>query len=191
VDAYVGVAQIAAFSEGQRVSFQWALEEAEQRGDDRALRALRDMEPAPSTVSEELELGRWVERFGGSTRGGLSTGRLIWAALRAKEVNLVDLWKFGAGNRFSLESLRPQYSRIDLTRYDRFETPMVFILGRHDWHVPSVLAESYFQTISAPCKRLIWFEDSAHNPPFEQPTAFVETVVESVLPHTGNERLTC
>jgi proline iminopeptidase len=191
VDAYVGVAQIATFSEGERISFEWALEEAEHRGDDGALRALRAMEPAPSNVSEELELGRWVERFGGSTRAGLSTGRLIWDALRAKETSLIDLWKFGAGNRFSLESLRPQYSRIDLTRHERFETPVIFILGRHDWHVPSVLAERYFETISAPCKRLIWFEDSAHNPPFEQPAAFVDTVVESVLPHTGTERLIC
>src|SRR5690606_33701758 len=98
VAAYVGVAQIADFAEGERVSFDWARRQAEERGDAAALRALGEIAPAPGTVDEELELGRWVERFGGSLRGGLSTGSLIWAALRTDEASVVDLVKFGRGN---------------------------------------------------------------------------------------------
>ena len=182
VAAYVGVAQIADFAQGERVSLAWALREAERRGDERALRKLRAMAPAPRSVDDELELGRWVERFGGTRRGGLSTGKLIWAALRTDEASLVDLVKFGRGNRFSLEALRPEYSRVDLTRVRRFEVPVVFMLGRHDWHVPAVLAADYFATIEAPTKRLVWFERSAHDPPFEEPAAFVRAVVEYAVP---------
>ena len=90
--------------------------------------------------------------------------------------------KFGRGNRFSLEALRPEYSRVDLTRVRRFEVPVVFMLGRHDWHVPAVLAADYFATIEAPTKRLVWFERSAHDPPFEEPAAFVRAVVEYAVP---------
>lgn len=184
VAAYVGVAQIAHFAEGERNSLQWALAQAEARGDEKALRALQSIHPAPSSVSEELALGRWVEHFGGSLRGGLSTGKLIWAALRTDEASLGDLWKFGAGNRFSMKALRPQYSQTNLSQIQRFQVPVVFMLGRHDWHVPSVLGAEYFDLLTAPCKDLIWFEDSAHNPPFEEPDAFVRAMVEDVLPLT-------
>ena len=31
-----------------------------------------------------------------------------------------------------------------------FETPIVFLLGRHDWQVPSVIAARYFERIHSP-----------------------------------------
>jgi proline iminopeptidase len=45
----------------------------------------------------------------------------------------------------------------------------------------AVSAAAYFETIDAPAKRLIWFEHSAHNPPFAEPDAFVRAMVEDVL----------
>jgi proline iminopeptidase len=182
VAAYVGVAQIADFAEGERLSLEWALRQAEDLRDQGALEDLRAMGTAPRSVDDELELGRWVERFGGSMRGGLSTWKLIWAALRTDEAGLMDLVRFGQGNRFSLEALRPEYSRVDLTGVSRFAVPVVFMLGRHDWHVPAVLAADYFDSIEAPSKTLVWFEASAHNPPFEEPEAFIAAVLEHVLP---------
>jgi len=182
ISAYVGVAQIANFSEGERASLAWALHEAEARRDQRALEALRAIAPGPRSVDEELALGRWVERFGGARRGGLSTGKLIWTALRTDEAGLMDLVRFGKGNRFSLEALRPQYARVDLTRMQCFEVPMIFMLGRYDWHVPAVLAAEYFRSVEAPSKRLVWFDGSAHDPPFEEPDAFVRAMLAYVRP---------
>jgi pimeloyl-ACP methyl ester carboxylesterase len=181
VFAYVGVAQIANFPEGERLSLEWALDQARSRGNEKAVRELRAMAPGPRTVDEELALGRWVERFGGTLRRGLSTGRLIRAALSTDEAGLLDLVRFGRGNRFSLEALRAEYSRVDLTRFRTFGVPVVFMLGRHDWHVPSVLAAKYFEQIVAPAKHLVWFERSAHNPPFEEPGEFVRALVANVL----------
>ena len=182
IAAYVGIAQIANFAEGERLSYEWALSQAIQRNNRRATAELRAMSPRPRSVEDELIKGKWVEAFGGMFHGGLSTWRLIRAALSADEANLVDLMLFGRGNRFSLEHLRPEYSRIDLTRYRAFEVPIVFLLGRYDWHVPSVLAERYFAKIAAPCKRLIWFEQSAHHPPFEEPERFARVFRDEVLP---------
>ncbi len=50
------------------------------------------------------------------------------------------------------------------------------------WHVPSVLAERYFDTVAAPCQRLIGFEQSAHSPPFEEPGNFVRVMTDEVFP---------
>jgi pimeloyl-ACP methyl ester carboxylesterase len=191
VAAYVGIGQITNFTEDEHVSYRWALDQAVQRDDRLAIAQLRAMSPGPRSVDDELSLGKWVEKFGGSMRQGLSTGTLIWAALSTDEVDLSDLVRFGQGNRFSLVSLRPEYSKLDLTPYRRFQVPIVFLLGRHDWHVPSILAQRYFNTINAPCKRLIWFEQSAHNPPFEEPVRFVHVMVDEVLPLAAEPSKVC
>lgn len=132
-----------------------------------------------------------MEVFGGTFHQDLSTWKLILAASSTDEANLVDLVKFGQGNRFSLESLRPEYSNIDLTRYQSFRVAIVFLLGRYDWVVPSVLAERYFNTVQAPCKRLIWFEQSAHNPPFEEPERFVHVMRDEVFPLVAKQSNAC
>jgi pimeloyl-ACP methyl ester carboxylesterase len=180
IAAYIGIAQVANVAEGERVSYEWALNQATTRNNRNAIAALRAISPGPKSVDDELAKGEWVEAFGGVFHQSFSTGKLILAALSTDEANLVDLVKFGQGNRFSLESLRPEYSKLDLTRYHTFQVPIVFLLGRYDWHVPAVLAEQYFNTIHAPCKRLIWFEHSAHNPPFEEPERFIQILVDQV-----------
>lgn len=182
VAAYIGVAQIANFSEGEQLSYEWALAKATGRNNSGAIADLQAMSPQPHSVDDELTKGKWVEKFGGVFHQDFSTWKLIQAALSTDETNLIDLMKFGQGNRFSLESLRPEYAKVDLTRYRSFKVPIVFFLGRHDWHIPSVLAERYFNIIDAPCKRLVWFEESAHNPPFEEPEKFIQAMIDEILP---------
>lgn len=181
VAAYVGVAQVVDMAEGARLSREFALAEATRRGDRAALEALADIAAPPRSVDERLALGRWVERLGGMFHAPLSTGKLIWSALQADEVGLADLVRFGRGNRFSLEALEGETVRLALpSRVPRFSVPVFFVLGRHDWHVPAVLAAAWFERLEAPCKRLAWFEGSGHDPPFEEPEAFNRLLVESV-----------
>ena len=73
--------------------------------------------------------------------GGLSIGRLIWAALTTDEANLVDLILFGRGNRFSLTRLHDEELRLKLSdHYLVFKVPIFFLLGHYDQHVPAVFA---------------------------------------------------
>jgi pimeloyl-ACP methyl ester carboxylesterase len=53
--------------------------------------------------------------------------------------------------------------------------------------VPSVLASRYFDRIRAPYKRLVWFEQSAHNPPFEEPEVFNRTLRDVLGPLVDEE----
>jgi proline iminopeptidase len=183
VAAYVGVSQVADMREGERVSYEFARSEAARRGDRRATKALERISVPPHTVDAMLTSRKWVERFGGSFHGDLSTGKLIWAALRTDEANVIDLIKFGQGNRFSLEHLWNEFRELDPDdRLTSFRVPIFFLLGRHDWHVPAVLAARYFERIKAPGKRLVWFEQSAHNPPFEEPALFNQTLIDLLEP---------
>jgi proline iminopeptidase len=189
VAAYVGVAQIADMAEGVRLSYEFALSEATKRGHRRAIAALQAIAPSLDSVSERLTIGKWVERFGGAFHGNLSTGKLIWAALSTDEANLIDLVKFGQGNHFSLTQLEGETSQLNLSdHYRSFDVPIFFLLGRYDWHVPAVLAAQYFEKIEAPCKRLVWFEQSAHNPPFEEPDEFNTVMIADVWPWLAGTR---
>jgi len=131
----------------------------------------------------------WGTVLGTIYAGTLSTGKLIWATLSTDEANLVDLVQFGRGNRFSLAQLERERTQIKLRdRYRSFNVPILFLLGRYDRYVPAVLAKAYFETIEAPCKRLVWFEESAHNPPFEEPEKFKEVLIKEVLPLVAERR---
>ena len=192
VAAYVGVAQVADMRRGERLSREFALREARRRKHRGAIEELESIGDPPHMVSQMLTSRKWVERFGGSFHADLSTGKLIWAALRTDEANLCDLIRFGRGNRFSLRSLWEEFRTLDLTaRHTSFDVPIAFFLGRHDWQVPAVLAAEYFDRIQAPRKRLVWFERSAHNPPFEQPADFARILRDELQQMTapaGGER---
>jgi pimeloyl-ACP methyl ester carboxylesterase len=184
VAAYVGIAQISDVPASRRLSWEFAMAEARKRGDASAISALEAIGPPPySSVDEQLATGKWVERFGGIFHGRLSTGKLIRAALQTDEANVADLVKFGQGNRFSLRQLENEISRLNLSaNYRSFQVPIFFLLGRYDMNTPAALAEQYFKMIDAPEKQLIWFENSAHNPPFEEPEKFNRVLIEQVLP---------
>jgi pimeloyl-ACP methyl ester carboxylesterase len=114
VSAYVGVAQISNNLEDARLPCEFATTQTHERADDNALRELQAICPSPRSVDDRLALGRRVERFGGMFHGDLSTGKLIWGALCTDEANLIDLVKFGRGNRFSLNHLESENSRLKL-----------------------------------------------------------------------------
>ena len=44
--------------------------------------------------------------------------------------------------------------------------------ARYDYTDPFTLTEQYFSTIHAPEKHIVWFEESAHFPFYEEPAAF-------------------
>jgi pimeloyl-ACP methyl ester carboxylesterase len=176
-------------TEGERLSYDFARAEASRRHNRGALKALDRIGPPPHTVDEMLTSRKWVERLGGAFHVHLSTGKLIWAALRTDEANLIDLIKFGQGNRFSLRHLWPEFRDFDIDEtLSSFETPIIFLLGRYDWEVPSTLAASYFERIQAPHKRLIWFEQSAHNLPFEESHLFNRTLIDALTPLVTSHR---
>jgi pimeloyl-ACP methyl ester carboxylesterase len=182
VAAYVGVGQLADVSESARLSYEYALAQAERTGERRAARELRAIGPYPRTVDDMLAAREWVEHFGGAFHGDLSIGALIRSMLLSDEAGLADLWYLRQGSRFSLERLWPELLELDLRGYRSFAVPVFFLLGRHDWQMFATLSAAYFDAIEAPCKRLVWFEESGHYPPFEEPQKFEQVLIDQVLP---------
>ncbi len=80
----------------------------------------------------------------------------------------------------SLDAMTPELLSLDLERaVPSVDVPVFLFLGRYDRHVEATLAATYFDTLRAPLKRLIWFENSAHNVPFEEPDLFDAKVMHT------------
>jgi pimeloyl-ACP methyl ester carboxylesterase len=62
------------------------------------------------------------------------------------------------------------------------EVPVHFFIGRHDYTTPFELVQAYYEELKAPLKRIVWFEESAHFPFFEEPERFAAEM-RAVLDH--------
>ena len=100
------------------------------------------------------------------------------------------LWVPLTRQRTTTDSLWDEFRKFDIDdRLTSFAMPVVFMPGRHDFQVPAVLAARYFERINAPARRLVWFEDSAPNPPFEEPERFHGVLLGVLRPIMDSERV--
>jgi pimeloyl-ACP methyl ester carboxylesterase len=84
---------------------------------------------------------------------------------------------------FSQRTLWAEISQLNLeTSVPELKMPVFFLIGRHDHQVAAKTSAAYFEKLVAPTKRLVWFEDSAHMPPFEEPEKFNSMMAELVAP---------
>jgi pimeloyl-ACP methyl ester carboxylesterase len=63
--------------------------------------------------------------------------------------------------------------------------PVFFLLGRLDMQVAAPVSAAYFDALEAPHKELIWFEESGHMVPFEEPERFNRVMIDTVRPFTA------
>ena len=59
--------------------------------------------------------------------------------------------------------------------------PYYIFQGRRDENTPAALIQNYYDSIEAPDKDLIWFENSAHRPLSEEPELFRKHLHEKFL----------
>jgi len=115
---------------------------------------------------------------GGELYGETSFTPLIITGLLAPEYSLFDVLNVPKGSSFSSEHM--QYDVIDGNLTDEittFQRPVYFIMGKHDLVTPLESARVYFDSIDAPKKSFIVMDQSAHFPFFEEPEAFLHSLV--------------
>jgi len=66
----------------------------------------------------------------------------------------------------------------------RFDLPVYFFTGRYDYNTPFELVEEFHESLDAPHKEIVWFENSAHMPNLEESDLYQEVLVQKVLAHT-------
>ena len=182
VSIYVGAAQIGDSALGESLSYAFGLAEAERRHDTKALKQLRAIGPPPFPAKSVFVERTVVTRMDGQMRL-----RILWNAGRAlfgrPESSILELPNLIRGFRFSMGTLWPEVSRLNLLKLvPALKMPVVILVGRRDHWVPPATSVAFFDALDAPSKKLVWFDQSAHEMFVDESEKFNATMVELVRP---------
>jgi pimeloyl-ACP methyl ester carboxylesterase len=182
VTAYVGSGQIGNWPAAESGSYAFALTQAQRRGWRRAVSKLQAIGPPPYSASAVFTERTQVVRLEGGMRP-----RALWkmgrAVLTSRESSILELPSAIRGFRSTMDAMWPEISRLNLIEIaPTLQMPVFFFLGRNDHFVPPDTSLDYFETLTAPSKRLVWFEESCHEPFVDEPDTFNAAMASLVLP---------
>jgi len=167
------------------------MEIARARADTAAIGELTALAPnaptGPQGIERALALRMWARRYDGGWYGKptldlfflLSDWGPEYSAQEAATLVPATQWGARAITGSPMGSATPSY---------QYTVPMLFLMGRYDFHTPYTSARAHFDRIAAPRKRFITFERSAHLVMFEEPGRFLMTLVNEVLPLAGGAK---
>ncbi|WP_328707259.1 alpha/beta fold hydrolase [Citreicoccus inhibens] len=185
--AYIGVGQAVDARESERRGWAWAMEQARAAKNEEAIRDLDSL--APYGVGKEpialKDIGlqrRWLNFFGGAAYRRLDASFEGAASNLSPEYTDEDIRQMWKAEELSVEKLLPAILTADLSHVKRLKTPLLLLLGRHDRNVSATVAAEWFAGVKAPSKKLIWFEQSAHEVMAEEPGKVLLSLVRDARP---------
>jgi pimeloyl-ACP methyl ester carboxylesterase len=187
--AFIGTGQMVAFLETDRLCYEFALDQAEQRGDTQKAQQLHEQGPPPyygaGVAMKEAAFLMETFNYMNADPAIADDGFNTFEDLAQSDYGLYDKVNWFRGALETMDVVYPQLWEVDFrVQAARLEVPVYFLLGRHDVNAPPALAEEYFQLLDAPHKELIWFERSGHNPWVNESDRFADVVVNTVLAQT-------
>lgn len=186
--AYVGIGQIINTRTNEELSFTYGLEQARQTNNAEAVEEMESIAPYPGetpVTRERIIIARkWPQYYGGLTAYRDSSDYYFYAPLLSPEYSPEDIDAIDEGNEFTLAKILPEFLAVDFTGVLEFPIPVLMFMGRHDFTTPSVPTATWLEAVDAPYKRGVWFENSAHMIPFEEPGKTLISLVTYVRPLT-------
>jgi pimeloyl-ACP methyl ester carboxylesterase len=171
--AYVGIGQIVNIRDNEQVSFDYAVSQAEKFKNDTALAALRSIAPYPGDqpiTRERIIIARnWAQYYGGLSAFRNESMYFFDGPLLSPEYTRKDVAAIDQGNLFTLSRILPEFLAVDFKKIRKFPIPIFIFMGKYDYTTPSVPAATWLKGLSAPVKKGVWFENSSHLIPFEEP----------------------
>jgi len=191
--AYIGVGQVVQIAENEQYSYDFALSEAHRTGNRAAVEDLECVgrpsdegeydspgtNPACNLQADGFAVtNHWMSYFGGDVygqRNSESVENVIFSTPAYE--NARAHWH--AGFNFSQAFFSdPHVTSWDARILHRAAVvPLYFFVGRHDYDTPAPLAEAYVSIVRGE-HAIVWFEDSAHFPFFEEPALFRRKMLE-------------
>jgi proline iminopeptidase len=173
-------------SESERYAYAFARDEATRRNSRRALRQLDAIGAPPHDTAEKfLTRARWVTAY-----GGINRRRGYFGLLRDTVSRVLTSSHYALGERVpilaainkTVELMVAPANQFDLRKtVPRVQVPIAFFQGRKDVGTPPEVVAGYAAGLDAPRgKSLVWFEDSAHMPYYEEPALFREALLRAV-----------
>jgi pimeloyl-ACP methyl ester carboxylesterase len=186
--AYVGIGQVISYVDNERISYEYGLAQAQKFGNDTAIKEARSIYPYPGNepiTRERIIIARkWAQYYGGLSAFRSESKYYFYAPFLSPEYGASDVEAIDEGNKATLGRILPEVLKVDFKNIKKFPVPVIMLMGRHDFTTPSEPTEEWLGKVKAPYKKSIWFENSAHLIPFEEPGKMLLTLVKDVRPLT-------
>ena len=192
--AFVAVSPITDGPRSEQLSYEFTINQAQQRQDTAALTTLKRIGQPVNGVykggiidaNQERDL---VQKYGGAYHQNLG-GSIYKILKQSTEYNRLDYLKANKIARLSSPMFLALLPTIDLKRQiPAVKVPVYFCLGRYDYVCPTPLVTSYYASLQAPLKDVIWFNESAHHACFEESEKFISVLKERLLPLSARQAL--
>jgi pimeloyl-ACP methyl ester carboxylesterase len=163
--AYVGAGQVAGGpAREHEIQDRWLRSQAQAKKNDELLAKIG---------TRGFDRERWLFHYGGELAHETSLWPILRTGLTAPEYSFRDAFNVKRGVQFTHKHMR--YDALSGDLMDAVQVvrvPVFFFVGRRDYTAPFELTQEYFTRLDAPHKELVWFEESAHFPFFEEPERF-------------------
>ncbi len=173
--AYISVGQVVDGEAAHKIQKEFLLTEATKRNDSSLLNKLNQ---AGFTSYEN-----YLFKYGGELKHATSFTPLVMTGLFSTEYTFRDALNVAKGPQFCGKYMNYNAIRGSIMNtIKKYEVPVFFLTGSHDYTTPFPLIKQYYDSIQAPFKQIIWFDESAHFPFYEEPKKFDSVMIYQILP---------
>ena len=165
-------------------TYDFVLDTARERRNRRAIRQLEQIGPPPHLSAKQFSTrARWASNFGGvrtTANYNDEVRTLLISLLRSRDYAAADVIRTVRGITTTQAALLPQLATTDLVRtLPRLDVPIVLVQGRLDQVAPGEATQQFYDSLTAPSKKLVWFDKSAHSPHLEEPAKFRDVLINA------------
>jgi pimeloyl-ACP methyl ester carboxylesterase len=171
IAAYIGMGQFVDGPENETLSYQFVLDEAQKRNDQKALADLArigwPVDGLYKSHDDMMVQRDYMTKYGGGDYG--STDGIIKSVviplIKSPEYRLTQLLQYNNGCFSSLKKLWSEVVSFHLCEdVPELKVPVYLTEGRHDYNTPIPVAQRWYEGLKAPHKDWSWFEQAAHSP---------------------------
>ncbi|HEY4554662.1 MAG TPA: alpha/beta hydrolase, partial [Bacillaceae bacterium] len=184
---YIGIGQVVNMLEGEKRGYSFLLEQTRAMNDRSTYKKLLKIGPPPYSSFYKTAIFRQaLDRYGGYQYQKTTS---VWndylkEMLASKEYSLSDIINWFKGTNFLVKYFRDELLTVDfMEQVKDLDVPVYFLAGSYDYITPSSLVEELYERMECPLKKMIFFENAAHDLHFEKPQQFLEVCLEVLERH--------
>lgn len=186
--AYASIGQIGYLGESVPLSYQYIVDKANAEQNPKAMKELAAISNMVFDKKFDITQRKWLTYYGAAIhqldRPATLVLQIIKQLLTSSEYTFTDVWKrYLPGRSYSQNALRDEMMQTNLMELvPQLEIPVYFLMGRHDYFIYFEVAKRYFDSLAAPYKEWIWFDQCAHMLVMEDNDKFCNVLINKFIP---------
>jgi proline iminopeptidase len=180
--AYFGISQIIDINRSIELSREWIKQQAEIKKDKATLKIVEQLKNKDTSLCKSpldcfFKKYELLTLYGGAIYKKESEAEIKIAETKYDDYKNYDWLK---GFMYSASKIGDAVFEINFTNITRLKIPVYFFIGRHDWSLPAIVTEDFYNKLTAPKKEMVWFEASGHECLEEEPANFNKAIINRI-----------